>query len=383
MARPDLAVASYDACIALNPGHVHAYMNRGNELQAQRRWQDALASFNQAISLKPDLAGAYYNRGMLLLGDYENGWADSEWREGKRGNLERGRDFQQPLWLGQEIIDGKRILIYCERGLGDSLQFCRYVKLVAATGAKVLLEVPAPLVNLFSSLEGVWKLIPEGSSVPEFDYQCPLMSLPHAFRTRLATIPAEIPYLRSDTARALAWQERLGPREKLRVGLVWEGGFRPKNPQLWDINKRRNTSLQLLAALKPVDAEFFSLQKGEPAESDLAHLLERGWDGPPIRNYAPLLSDFAETAALIENLDLVVSVDTSTAHLAAAMGKPVWILNRFDGCWRWLIDRVDSPWYPTVRLYRQQAPGDWDGVIQAVRKDLERLTQARAVIHGA
>jgi hypothetical protein len=166
------------------------------------------------------------------------------------------------------------------------------------------------------------------------------------------------------------WSAKLGPRKKLRVGLVWSGGFRPQHPELWAVNRRRNIPLAKLASWRHAGIEFFSLQKGNPAEAELSDLIERGWDGPDIINYVEDLNDFADTAALIDQLDLVISVDTSTAHLAAAMGKPVWLLNRFDTCWRWMLDRVDSPWYPNLRLYRQERRGVWDGVVDKVRKDL-------------
>jgi hypothetical protein len=179
--------------------------------------------------------------------------------------------------------------------------------------------------------------------------------------------------LRSDSEKALFWKEKLGEKNKPRVGLVWSGGFRPDQPELWPINRRRNIPLAKLAALKNPDIEFYSLQKGQPAESELAELTRDNWGGPEIVDFTSLLNNFSDTAALIENLDLVISVDTSTVHLAGALGKPVWILNRFASCWRWLIDRADSPWYPTVKLYRQEKASDWDAVIQRVKADLLRF----------
>jgi hypothetical protein len=172
------------------------------------------------------------------------------------------------------------------------------------------------------------------------------------------------------------WSERLGEKKRPRVGLVWSGGFRPDRPDLWTVNQRRNIALAKLAALKNLPVEFYSLQKGQPAESDLGRLVAQGWDGPPIIDYTDQLHDFTDTAALIENLDLVITVDTSTAHLAGALGKPVWILNRFDTCWRWLTHRTNSPWYPSLRLYRQPTTGDWDTVVDMVRKDLASLCES-------
>jgi hypothetical protein len=213
-------------------------------------------------------------------------------------------------------------------------------------------------------------LIGRGDPLPPFDLHCPLMSLMAAFRTRLETIPAPIPYLRADRQAAEVWAQRLGPKVRRRVGLVWSGGHRPDQPELWALNARRNMPLVRLAALKGVGADFYGLQKGEPAEGELRAAEQAGWDGPPITDLAPWIADFADTAAIIANLDLVLTVDTSTAHLAGAMGKPVWILNRFDACWRWMLDRSDSPWYPTARLFRQPAPGDWDSVMAEVRQAL-------------
>ena len=178
----------------------------------------------------------------------------------------------------------------------------------------------------------------------------------------------------SDLAHG-ATQDKLGERTKPRVGLVWSGGFRASQPELWSVNERRNIALAKLAALKHPGIEFYSLQKGQPAEAELSELIAQQWDGPELKDYTDELHDFEETAALIEQLDLVISVDTSTAHLAGALGKPVWILNRFDTCWRWLLDRTDSPWYPTARVYRQERPGDWDGVVRRVRHDLEQFAK--------
>ena len=199
------------------------------------------------------------------------------------------------------------------------------------------------------------------------------MSLPLAFKTSLSTIPADIPYLKSSVEKSLFWKEKLGEKTKPRVGLVWSGGFRRNQPELWAINSRRNIPLGKLVALKHPDIEFYSLQKGQPAESELAELTRNNWDGPDIIDFTGLLNDFSDTAALVENLDLVISVDTSTAHLAGAMGKRAWILNRFDTDWRWLLDREDSPWYPSVRLFRQQQIGNWEGVIDRVKNELRSV----------
>jgi hypothetical protein len=221
-----------------------------------------------------------------------------------------------------------------------------------------------------------------GETLPPFDYHCPLLSLPLAMKTALTSVPAEVPYLSVGEERLEHWRAKLGGRCKLRVGLVWSGGFRPEQPEFWSVNRRRNVPLVKFAGLKHRSIEFYSLQKGEFAEAELAAAIARGWDGPCIRDFTGELRDFSDTAALIAQLDLMITVDTATAHLAGALGKPVWILNRFDGCWRWLLDRDDSPWYPTARLYRQERPGDWQGVLERVRHDLWRWAESQPAHAG-
>lgn len=231
------------------------------------------------------------------------------------------------------------------------------------------MSVQQPLLALLQQSSPAVQFVTD--EVPaEFDYHCPLLSLPLAFGTTLETIPANIPYLKSSVEKSPFWKSRLGEKSKPRVGLVWSGGFRPDQPELWPFNRRRNIPLARLASLKNPELEFYSLQKGQPAKFELAELTRDRWDGPDIVDFTRSLNDFSDTAALVDNLDLVISVDTSTAHLAGAMGKPVWILNRFNTDWRWLLDRSDSLWYPTARLYRQEMPEDWDDVIRRVKADL-------------
>lgn len=373
----DAALASHDIALSLDERSAEFHCNRGNLFVELRRYDDARICFDAAVDIDPAYAPAYLGRSFLflLLGDLEHGWRDFEWRWKNEYGItsQERRVYAQPEWLGQEVLVGKTILLYCEQGLGDTIQFCRYAEVVAAMGAQVIFEAPKPLHGLLRSLRGVAHLIAQGDPVPPFDYTCPLMSLPLALNARLDNLPATVPYLRIGGERAGYWRDRLGPRNKPRVGLVWSGGFRPGQPELWAVNNRRNIPLARLAALEDTGIEFYSLQKGEPAESELTELVARQWEGPTLFNFVDELHDFEDTAALIDQLDLVISVDTSTLHLAGALGKPVWLLNRYDTCWRWLLERSDSPWYPTLRIYRQDRPGDWDGVVQRVRRDLERL----------
>ncbi len=404
------ALAGYDRAITLNPHFVDAHINRGNALMALDQLEAAVAGYGQAIALRPDYTDALRARGLALarlgrcgqamsdytraletnpndakthvnrallrlrLGDYLQGWSEFDWRWMLTNDVfhEECRSHAGPRWTGVEPLIGKTLFLHTEQGLGDSIQFCRYVPLLAALGVKVILEVHQPLLTLLSTLDGVAQTVVRGEAPPAFDYYCPLLSMPAALRTTLSNIPSQVPYIKGDGNKVRRWKERLGERTRKRVGLVWSGGFRPDQPECWAVNNRRNIPPAKFAALRIPDVEFYSLQKGEAAEADLADLIRARWDGPPILDYTVDLHDFSDTAALMSQMDLVISVDTSTAHLAGALGLPVWILNRFDSCWRWLMNRSDSPWYPTARLYVQEVTGDWDGVMSRVRADLER-----------
>ena len=375
LGRLDEELASYDQAIAFRPELVEAHCNRGDTLKALGNVEEAIASYDNAIAIEPSLAEAYWNKSsaLLLKGDFERGWQHFEWRW-KTPSLplsKAKRNFEEPLWLGDQSLQDKSILLYSEQGLGDTIQFCRYVSLVARLGAKVILEIQKPLWNLLKDLEGVSQLVARGDPLPAFDYQCPLMSLPLAFKTSLTSIPGATPYLSVDAEHVDYWAKKLGVKTKPRVGLVWSGGFRADQPEVWAVHERRNIALNQIVKLKLPGIDFYSLQKGDPAESDLKALQAELWPESNFYNYTSELQDFTDTAALIKNLDLVISVDTSTAHLAAAMGKPTWLLNRKDTCWRWLLDRSDSPWYPSVKLYRQEEKGNWDDVLWRVRDDLK------------
>jgi tetratricopeptide (TPR) repeat protein len=373
----DDARASFDRAVEIDPANSEAHCNRGVLAFEEGRLSAAIASYDRAVELCPDFVLARINRAiaLLLAGDYARGWMDYEARRHayRAPDVRTVSGAEARSWVGQCSLAGKTILLHAEQGLGDTIQFCRYVPLVAAAGASVVLQVPEALKSALVGLAGVSQLLGQSELPPACDYYCPLMSLPLAFGTTLATIPAHVPYLAVDGDRGRLWAERLGRKTRPRVGLVWSGGFRPDRPDLWSVNRRRNIPLQQLAPLAGREIEFFSLQKGELAEQELAELKARGWNGPEVIDWTADLQDFADTAALIAQLDLVISVDTSTAHLAAALGKPVWLLNRFDTCWRWLLQRSDSPWYPTLTQYRQEQPGDWAPVVAKVQADLAQF----------
>jgi len=373
--RFDEAIQSYHRAISINPNYVEAYSNLGVAYRDLNLLNESLDCFEKAISIEPNYYSAKFNRSLTLLhsGKISEGFREYEWRWESNSLKRSKRNYLIPLWLGEQSLLGKTILIYGEQGLGDVIQFCRYVEMVASSGANVILEVPISLSQLMKSIKGVSKVVTKGDQLPHLDYQCPMMSLPLAFKTELDTIPAKIPYLNVPEEKKQYWRERLGEHNKLRVGLTWAGGFRTDQPELWSVNNRRNIALEKLVQFKDVDVQFYSLQKGELAESEFQKLRECNWGGPNITYFTSELIDFTDTAAFIENLDLVISVDTSIAHLAGALGKQVWLLNRYDTCWRWLLDREDSPWYPTLKIYRQESYDDWDSVVLKMKRNLENL----------
>ncbi len=365
----DAALASYNQAIAIRSDFVEAYANRGNVFNELNRLDAARASYDQAIAIDPDYAEAHCNRAVasLLSGDLEKGWLDFEWRwKIGLGTRHKGkRNFSQPLWLGGDSIAGKTILLHSEQGLGDSIQFCRYARLVSGLDAKVILEVQEPLRRLFENLTGVSQLLAKGSALPEFDYHCPLLSLPLAFKTNLNSIPAAARYLDSDATSVARWEAKLGKRMKPRIGLVWSGSTNHKNDN-------RSIPLADLLPQLPTGLQYVSLQK-EVHELDRRTLRANAH----ISNFSDELSDFSDTAALCECLDMVISIDTSVAHMSGALGKATWILLAFNPDWRWLLDRDDSPWYPSVKLYRQASLGDWSGVFERVKADLNQAFKSK------
>ena len=364
--RYEAAQQCYEKAVQLAPRHPAGYSNLGSLLDQIGRADLALEHYGQAIALDPDCALAHWNRSLVYLrqGDYERGWREYEWRwKAETLPMYKGkRSFPQPVWTGRAALEGKTILLHAEQGLGDTLQFCRYAALVAQRGAVVMLEVKQPLAELLGTLAGVAQIVVKGAPLPPFDYHIPLMSLPLAFDTRLDTVPGAAPYLASDPARVAQWDALLGAKTKPRVGVVWSG--HPANPN----DHNRSIPLSMFAPVFSGQYEFISLQKEvRPADQPLL-------DALPVRQLADQLRDFSDTAALCELLDVVITVDTSVAHLAGALGRPVWILLQAPFEWRWLEQGADSPWYPSATLYRQSQRGDWAPVIDAVAEDLGRLT---------
>ena len=373
--RFDEALASYDQALALRPDYAETHSNRGNALKELCRFGDALASYDRAVTLRPDLADGHFSAALcrLMIGDYERGWQQHEWRWGTAQLRAARRDFPQPQWRGSDDLAGKTILLHHEQGFGDTLQFCRYVPQVVARAGHVILEVPKPLQTLMHSLPGPLQIIATGDPLPDFDVHCPLLSLPLAFATRLETIPAQTPYLSALADKTQAWRDRLGAHDSLRVGLVWAGDPRKQMPSAHRLDRQRSLAFDQLAPILDVqDCQFYSLQKGGDAVAQLYNSALR----QRVIDWSDDFHDFSDTAALIENLDLVLAADTSVAHVTGALGKPLWLINRFNTCWRWLLDRTDSPWYPSVRQFRQDATRQWDPVIVRVATALQERARA-------
>ncbi len=352
--RPEDALAGYDRALEFLPFNASLEYNRANVLHKLSRMEEAIRGYDRALELKPDLAEAKMERShcRLAMGDFERGFAEYESRWEITRLKYAKSSLPRPLWLGKENLEGKTIVLWAEQGYGDTIQFLRYVPLVARIAGKTVLRVAPCLQTLAKSLDCRVSVISSVDALPAHDFNCPLMSLPLAFATRLESIPADIPYLSAERAQVEKWKGRLGVATRPRIGLVWAGNRREP------VNHTRDMRLEMFAPLMNLDADIISLQKevgdeDRPALASMARIAPLGEE----------LSDFADTAALIENLDLVISVDTALAHLAGALGKPVWILLRYSGEWRWLLGRQDSPWYPTARIFRQKTPGDWAGLL--------------------
>lgn len=393
----DEAIKCYQQAIGFQPQYADAHCNLGVALLECKQFNASIASFTQAINIKPDFALAYFNRGvaykelnqlnsaiadytatarldpqhaeafwnaslaLLTGGDYKNGLILYEWRWRRAGFAGLQRNFDKPLWLGKEPIAGKTILLHCEQGLGDAIQFVRYVGLLKSAQARIVLEAPASLMRLFQTLKDVDQLVMRGELLPEFDVHCPLLSLPLAFKTEINTIPLSGKYIDANQGKVSGWAARLGAKTKPRIGLIWSGSVGHQN----DAN--RSISLKDLLPVLDNRFEYVCLQK-EIRPSDLAFL-----ESAPIQVLAQEIEDFEDTAALCELMDLIIGVDTSVAHLAGALGRPTWILLPFAPDWRWLLNRSNSPWYRSVKLYRQDDAREWGNVFNALRADLKNI----------
>ena len=350
LGRSNDAEASCRLALTLDPTFAKAHNNLGTALKDQGRRAEAELCFRKALELAPDMAAAHTNLGMSLLynGDYPAGWREFEWRW-TIGKLAPS-SFSQPRWVGNDIA-GKTIVLTAEQGMGDVLQFCRFAEPIAALGARVILQVHKPLVRLLSTVTGASEVVAFEDTLPAFDTYLPLMSAPLVLGTTLNSIPNSVPYIHAPHS-----VERTEPG--LKVGLVWAGDPRPHDAAANAADRRRSIPLSAFSPLLNLpNVTVFSLQKGEAASQI---------QGTPIKDVMTDVADFVDTAALVAGLDLIISVDTSVAHLAGAMGKPVWVLSRYDSCWRWMAERDDSPWYPTLKLFRQTSPGDWESVIANV-----------------
>jgi tetratricopeptide (TPR) repeat protein len=361
------AEALFRSALRLGVDPARGKSNLSLALMEQGRHEEAETCLREALAERPHYAEARANLALTLLtlGRLEEGWCAYESRWEVEGMGARAPALPQPRWTGQSL-NGETVLLHAEQGFGDTLQFCRYAPMVTAAGGRVVLVVPKAMRRLMNTLDGVAQVLTEDDPVlPQFDYHCPLLSLPFAFNTRLETIPAPVPYLHGDP---LPWSNFLASLPGLKVGLVWAGKSRTAQPHAVAIDKRRSMRLAEIAPLlNTPGCSFISLQFGPPAAQaqtlpDRA-ILHRVSDG---------IDDWADTAGLISGLDLVIAVDTAVAHLAGALGKPVWLLNRFDSCWRWFLDHDNTAWYPTMRQFRQTSRGDWPGVIARVQAALEK-----------
>ncbi len=360
LGRFDDAAQAYARALDLRPSFADAAFNRGNALREGLRLREAIASFDLALALQPDNANTHWTQALALLlqGDYQRGWQHYE-RRWLRDGGEKKRSLPVPQWTGSEDIRGKTLLIHPEQGLGDLIQFSRYALNVVERGARVVFGAPPTLHALLRSMHPGIVPIVDNSQHPDFDFHCPVMSLPAAFATRVETIPAPCPYYYSDDTLLAQWAARLGPRTSPRIGLVWFGN--PKHLH----DHRRSMALQALDAILQLPFEFHSLQQ-EVRPQDSAALAQH----PQLQTHHADLTDLSQAAALIAHMDLVLSVDTALAHLAGALGKPVWVLVHAVPDFRWLLDRADSPWYPRTRVYRQQRRDSWSEVLDTVRQDL-------------
>ena len=390
----EAAIAAYRKALTLKPDCAESHYNLGNALQLQDRCDEAILCQQQAIALKPDFSRAHYNLGrlfheqgdltdamtcyeraivlnpedvdfrwnlaiaLLTMGELKRGFAEYEWRWQLRDNLPR--PFSAPLWEGSPLA-GKTILLHAEQGFGDTLQFIRYATLVAQRGGQVVVECQPALIRLLATVDGVQQVVARGDTLPDFQVHAPLLSLPRILGTELQTVPAQIPYLKPP---AIAFKLDCSADRRLKIGLVWAGNPKRENDQL-----RSCTLAQFSRLLNIEGIAFYSLQKGPKA----AELSQMPQCSDRIQDLSHHLNDFADTAAIVAQLDLVITVDTAVAHLAGGLGKPTWVLLSHSADWRWLLDRVDNPWYPSMRLFRQKQAGKWEDVVNCVAEALQEV----------
>ena len=357
----DAALDLYAQVLLIKPDHVDAIANRGNVYFLLKRYDKAMECYSHAQAINPAHVGANFNESLcqLLLGNFDIGWRKYEWRWQTKQLVRAKRKFQQPIWLGYESLQGKTILLHAEQGLGDTIQFCRYAAWVQSLGAIVLLEVQATLKTLLSDLAGINAIYAQGETLPNFDFHCPLLSIPLMHRTTASTIPVYSQYIVARDAPREKWKGRLAS-EKRKIGIVCSGS----KSHVDDL--QRSISLERFVKALSEKGELFCLQKElRPADLEFIGLHK------DVHYFGNELLDFSDTAGIVDAMDVIVTVDTSVAHLAAAMGKKVFILLPFSPDWRWLLERVDSPWYPTMRLFRQPTFGDWDAVLKQIVEFLD------------
>jgi tetratricopeptide (TPR) repeat protein len=355
------AAAANDRAIAAAPQHSGAWLNRGKALAQLRRMDEAIKSYGEVLALRKEHADAHFNQALALLtiGDYRGGFSEYEWRWRRTGMPPR-KSRGRPLWLGEYPLAGKTILLHAEQGLGDTIQFARYVPLIAARGARVVLEVQPELKSLLSRLEGAAAVVARGETPPPFDVHCPLGSLPLTLKTELHTVPAPLSYLSADETHLKKWSARLQQIPQPRIAIAWSG-----NPA-HDNDRNRSLPFGALAPLFTTAASFIGIQRDLRSE-DAARLAAE----TRLTHLGGELDDFSDTAAVLALCNLIISVDTAPAHLGGAMGRPVWVLVPFAPDWRWTLEGETTPWYPTARLFRQYSPGDWDAVIARVAAALK------------
>jgi tetratricopeptide (TPR) repeat protein len=357
--RMNEALACFDNAIALDADHAEAFCNKGISLAAMNQPQQAIECYDQAIRLNPKSASAHFNKALALLvmGDFEKGWKLYEWRW--RLKNAHPPEFDQPMWLGAESLRDCTVLLHGEQGLGDVIQMSRFAKLVAASGARVTMQVPATLTGLIARVDGVTEALASPSVPENFDFHVPIMSLPFVFKTRLNTVPAEQAYIKADPKRVTQWAKRLGEKRLPRVGVVWSGD--PAHPN----DHNRSIPFKEFIRFMPADFSYVCLQR-ELRKTDPRALV----DTQGVQFFGDSIETFSDTAALCDLMDLVITVDTSVGHLAGAMGRPTWLLLPYAPDFRWLLDRSDTPWYPTVKLFRQQSAGGWSEVLGAIKSSL-------------